>query len=101
VLPARGVVIRARLRAAPGEPAAIAARMRGIRRRARQRSRAGAPGGSTFRNPKDSGPGRDRTPPAAGLRWRALVSEKHANFLVNTAAPARRRSRRWASGTGR
>jgi UDP-N-acetylmuramate dehydrogenase len=84
----RTVVVRARLRAAPGEPAAIAARMAEIRaaREAAQPVRART-GGSTFKNP----PGTARAwelIAAAGCRGLrrggAQVSEKHCNFLVNT-----------------
>jgi len=86
-LPARGVVVRARFRAAPGEPAAIAARMAEIRRsrEATQPVRART-GGSTFKNP----PGEKawRLVDAAGCRGLARggaqVSELHANFLLNT-----------------
>jgi len=86
-LPPRGVVTRARLRAAPGDTAAIAARMAEIKasREATQpiRSRTG---GSTFRNP----PGQKAWAliDAAGCRGLrlggAVVSEKHTNFLLNT-----------------
>lgn len=86
-LPPRGVVTRARLRAAPGDAAAIAARMAEIKasREATQpiRSRTG---GSTFRNP----PGHKAWAliDAAGCRGLRLggaqVSEKHTNFLLNT-----------------
>ncbi|MFL1464084.1 UDP-N-acetylmuramate dehydrogenase [Roseococcus sp. DSY-14] len=86
-LPEGGVVLRARFRATPGEPAAIAARMAEIRaaREATQPVRART-GGSTFRNPEghkawalvDAAGGR-------GLRrGGAQVSEQHANFLLNT-----------------
>ncbi len=53
-LPAECVVIRARLRATPGDPSAIASRMAQIRasREATQPVRART-GGSTFRNPPD------------------------------------------------
>jgi UDP-N-acetylmuramate dehydrogenase len=86
-LPAHGVVTRARLRAAPGETAAIAARMTEIKasREATQPVRART-GGSTFRNP----PGRKAWAliDAAGCRGLRLggaqVSEKHTNFLLNT-----------------
>ncbi|WP_207540045.1 UDP-N-acetylmuramate dehydrogenase [Sabulicella rubraurantiaca] len=86
-LPERGVVTRARFHAAPGDAAAIAARMAEIRaaREASQPVRART-GGSTFRNPEagkawaliDSAGCRGLT------RGGAMVSEKHANFLVNT-----------------
>lgn len=88
VLPPRGVVIRARLRATPGDAGAIAARLNEIRaaREATQPVRART-GGSTFKNP----PG-DRKAweliDAAGCRGLRLgaaqVSEKHCNFLINT-----------------
>jgi UDP-N-acetylmuramate dehydrogenase len=86
-LPARGVVTRARLRATPGDPAAIAARMAEIRaaREATQPVRART-GGSTFKNP----PGHKAWAliDAAGCRGLtqggAQVSEKHCNFLLNT-----------------
>jgi UDP-N-acetylmuramate dehydrogenase len=86
-LPPECVVIRARFLAKPGEPAAIAARMADIRasREATQPVRART-GGSTFRNPPEAkawelidGAG------CRGLsRGGAQVSEKHANFLLNT-----------------
>ena len=86
-LPARSVVVRARLRAAAGDKAAIAARLAEIRaaREATQPVRART-GGSTFKNP----PG-DRKAweliDAAGCRGMtrgaAQVSEKHCNFLLN------------------
>ncbi len=86
-LPPGSVVLRARFRAAPGDPAAIAARMNDIRatREATQPVRART-GGSTFRNP----PGERAWAlvDAAGCRGMTLggaqVSEKHCNFLINT-----------------
>ena len=86
-LPAGAVVIRARFRATPDAPAAIAARMADIRaaREASQPVRART-GGSTFTNP----PGHKAWAliEAAGCRGLALggaqVSEKHCNFLLNT-----------------
>ncbi len=88
-LPPGGVVVRARFHARPGDAAAIAARMAGIRasREATQPVRART-GGSTFRNP----PGQRAWAlvDAAGCRGmargRAQVSEKHANFLLNTGS---------------
>jgi UDP-N-acetylmuramate dehydrogenase len=86
-LPPRGVVIRARLRGVPDAESAIAARMAGIRaaREAAQPVRART-GGSTFRNPE--GHKAWALIDAAGCRGlmlgAAMVSEKHANFLVNT-----------------
>lgn len=86
-LPAGGVVVRARLRAVPGDAAAIAARMAEIRaaREATQpvRSRTG---GSTFKNPPAHRAW--QLVDAAGCRGLrrggAQVSELHANFLLNT-----------------
>ena len=86
-LPPGGIVLRARFRAEPGDAAAIAARMAEIRlsREATQPVRART-GGSTFRNP----PGQKAwaLADAAGgrglRRGGAQVSEKHANFLLNT-----------------
>lgn len=86
-LPPGAVVVRARLRAQPGDPAAIAARMAEIRRsrEATQPVRART-GGSTFRNPPgmraweliDNAGGRGL------VRGGALCSDKHCNFLLNT-----------------
>ena len=86
-LPVGCVVVRARFRAQPGAPAAIAARMADIRasREATQPVRART-GGSTFRNPEGmkaweliDGAG------CRGLvRGGAQVSDKHCNFLLNT-----------------
>ena len=86
-LPAGAIVTRARLRAHPGEPATIAARMADIRaaREASQPIRART-GGSTFRNP-DAMKAWELIDAAGcrGLtRGGALVSEKHCNFLINT-----------------
>ncbi|TCZ63331.1 UDP-N-acetylmuramate dehydrogenase [Roseicella aquatilis] len=86
-LPPGGIVTRARFRAAPGDAAAIAARMAEIRaaREATQPVRART-GGSTFKNP----PGHKAWEliDAAGCRGlrqgAAQVSEKHCNFLLNT-----------------
>lgn len=86
-LPADATVLRAAFALEPGDPARIAARMQEIRaeREASQPLRV-ATGGSTFKNP----PGHRawRLIEAAGCRGlrygRAVVSEKHCNFLVNT-----------------
>lgn len=86
-LPHGAVVIRARLRARPGEPPTIAARMAEIRaaREASQPVRART-GGSTFRNPPDMKAW--ELIEAAGCRGLtrggAQVSDKHCNFLINT-----------------
>ena len=87
-LPREAVVVRARLRATPGDPAAIAARMAQIRasREATQPVRART-GGSTFRNPEDGMKAWELIDAAGcrGLaRGGAQVSEKHCNFLLNT-----------------
>ncbi|MGC8478184.1 MAG: FAD-binding protein, partial [Acetobacteraceae bacterium] len=86
-LPHGAVVVRARLRARPGNPAAIAARMAEIRaaRETSQPVRART-GGSTFRNPPDQKAW--ELIDAAGCRGLArdgaMVSEQHCNFLINT-----------------
>lgn len=87
-LPPRSLVLRARFRAAPGDAAAIAARMAEIRaaREAAQPVRART-GGSTFRNP--DGPLKawqliERAGCRGLTRGGARVSEKHCNFLLNT-----------------
>ncbi|MCX7381343.1 MAG: UDP-N-acetylmuramate dehydrogenase [Alphaproteobacteria bacterium] len=87
MLPPEAVVVRARFRAAPGDPAVIAGRMADIRasREATQPVRART-GGSTFRNPPDQKAW--ELIDAAGCRGLtrggAMVSEKHCNFLLNT-----------------
>jgi UDP-N-acetylmuramate dehydrogenase len=86
-LPAGAVVTRVRLRAVPGAPELIAARMAEIKatREATQPVRART-GGSTFRNP--DGMKAWELIDAAGcrglVRGGAMVSEKHCNFLINT-----------------
>ncbi|MCC7282358.1 MAG: UDP-N-acetylmuramate dehydrogenase [Acetobacteraceae bacterium] len=88
-LPEGAIVVRARLRARPGDDAGIAARMAAIQdsRQSTQPVRART-GGSTFRNP----PGLraweliDRAGCRGLSRGGAQVSEKHANFLLNTGA---------------
>jgi UDP-N-acetylmuramate dehydrogenase len=86
-LPEGAVVLRVRLRALPGAPAAIAARMAEIRaaRETSQPVRART-GGSTFRNPPNMKAW--ELIDAAGCRGLtrggAQVSEKHCNFLINT-----------------
>lgn len=86
-LPPGSVVTRLRLRARPGEKAAVAARMAEIRA-ARESSQPvhSRTGGSTFANP----PGGKAWEliAAAGCRGLAVggaqVSDKHCNFLINT-----------------
>ena len=90
-LPPGGVVVRARFRARPGDPAMIATRMAEIRasREATQPVRART-GGSTFRNPPPTVSSHKAWEliDAAGCRGLprggAQVSEKHCNFLLNT-----------------
>ena len=87
VLPPGGVVVRARLRAIPGDAGAIAGRMATIRacRAASQPVRART-GGSTFRNPPD-GRAWELIDAAGGrglVRGGAQVSALHCNFLLNT-----------------
>jgi UDP-N-acetylmuramate dehydrogenase len=93
-LPVGAVVVRARFRAQPGDPASIAARMAEIRanREATQPVRART-GGSTFRNPNPPESGGMKAwelIDAAGcrglVRGGAQVSEKHCNFLLNTGS---------------
>ncbi len=85
------VVVAARFRGQPGEPAVIQAEMDRISaaREASQPLRSKT-GGSTFKNP-DGGPEMPRAwelVHQAGCRGLALggaqVSEKHTNFLINT-----------------
>jgi UDP-N-acetylmuramate dehydrogenase len=86
-LPAGAIVTRARLRAQPGERAAIAGRMGEIRR-SRESSQPvrARTGGSTFRNPPAMKAW--ELIDAAGCRGArlrgAMVSEQHCNFLINT-----------------
>jgi len=81
------IFVEARLRGRAGEPDPIAARMAEIRaaREASQPIRAHT-GGSTFKNPP--GDSAWRLIDAAGCRGLArggaMVSQKHANFLINT-----------------
>ncbi len=85
-LPPGAIVVRARLRATPGDAGLIAARMAEIRRNreATQPVRART-GGSTFRNP--AGMKAWELIDAAGcrglVRGAAKVSDKHCNFLIN------------------
>ncbi len=86
-LPAGWIVTGAVLKGTSGDPRAIEARMRAIKaeREAAQPLHV-ATGGSTFKNP----PGAKawQLIEAAGCRalchGRAMVSEKHCNFLINT-----------------
>ncbi len=84
----RPVVLAATFQLSPGDPAALAARMEEILTWRRTKHPAGATMGSTFRNPPGEHAG--RLIEAAGLKgYRiggAVVSEKHANFLLNTGS---------------
>ena len=86
-LPPQAVVVSARLRGMPGDPAAIGAEMDRIaaEREAAQPLRSKT-GGSTFKNP--NGYKAWALVDAAGCRGLALggamVSDKHTNFLINT-----------------
>jgi len=86
-LPPESVVVRARLRARPGDATAIATRMADIRanREASQPVRART-GGSTFRNPPQMKAWEliDSAGCRGLSRGGAQVSEKHCNFLLNT-----------------
>ncbi|WP_459698284.1 UDP-N-acetylmuramate dehydrogenase [Acidisoma sp. C75] len=86
-LPPGAIVVRARFRATPTEPALIAARMAEIREsRAKTQPVRARTGGSTFANP----PGQKAWEliDAAGCRGltrgAAQVSTLHCNFLLNT-----------------
>jgi UDP-N-acetylmuramate dehydrogenase len=88
-LPPRGVVVRARFRATPGDKAQILAELAKIRRQRESTQPVRArTGGSTFKNP----PGHKAWAlvDAAGcrglLRGGAQVSELHTNFLLNTGS---------------
>lgn len=86
-LPEEALVVRAAFRLVPGDAAAVLERMEAIRaeREASQPLRV-ATGGSTFRNPPVAKAW--QLIDAAGCRGlahgRAMVSEKHCNFLINT-----------------
>ena len=86
-LPEGAIVVAARFRGAPGEPQAIQAEMDRISasREASQPLRSKT-GGSTFKNPPNGKAW--ELVDKAGCRGLALgdaqVSEKHANFLINT-----------------
>jgi UDP-N-acetylmuramate dehydrogenase len=91
------IVLAAVFRLAPAEPAVIAARLDDIRRWRREHQPLGLPSaGSVFRNPDGDSAG--RLIDSLGLKGRrlggAVVSEKHANFIVNdrhaTASDVRR-----------
>ena len=84
----RPVVLAATFRLSPGDPEALAARMEEILAWRRTRHPSGATMGSTFKNPAGGHAG--RLIEAAGLKGccigGAMVSEKHANFLINTGS---------------
>lgn len=91
------VVLAARFRLRPADPATIRARLDEIRAWRREHQPIGQPSaGSVFRNPPD-GPPAGRLIDEAGLKGRrvggATISEKHANFIVTergaTAADVR------------
>ncbi len=91
------IVLAAAFRLAPADPAVIAGRLDDIRRWRREHQPLGLPSaGSVFRNPDGDSAG--RLIDSLGLKGRriggAVVSEKHANFIVNdqrgTASDVRR-----------
>jgi UDP-N-acetylmuramate dehydrogenase len=90
-------VLDATFRLAPADPDAIKARLDEIRRWRREHQPLSLPSaGSVFRNPPNDSAG--RLIDAAGLKGRrvggAVISERHANFIVNdrgaSAADVRR-----------
>jgi len=85
-LPEGWIVLRAAFRPVAGDPLAIRRHMEAIRaERARSQPLHVATGGSTFKNPPGAKAWRlvDRAG-CRGLRLgRAMVSEKHCNFLIN------------------
>lgn len=91
------IVLAATFRLSPADPAEITARLDDIRRWRREHQPLGLPSaGSVFRNPEGDSAG--RLIDSLGLKGRriggAVVSEKHANFIVNdqrgTASDVRR-----------
>jgi UDP-N-acetylmuramate dehydrogenase len=86
-LPEGAIVVAARLRGVPGDPAAIGAEMDRIAQ-AREEAQPlrSKTGGSTFKNPPNDKAW--RLVDAAGCRGLTMggaqVSDKHANFLINT-----------------
>ncbi|MCB5426289.1 UDP-N-acetylmuramate dehydrogenase [Altererythrobacter sp. CC-YST694] len=88
-LPDGAIVVSARFRGQPGDPAAIGAEMDRIAA-AREESQPlrSKTGGSTFKNPE--GDKAWRLVDAAGCRGLTMggaqVSEKHTNFLINTGS---------------
>jgi UDP-N-acetylmuramate dehydrogenase len=97
----RDVVLDATFRLSPSDPDTIKARLDDIRRWRQAHQPLGLPSaGSVFRNPDGDSAG--RLIDAAGLKGLriggAVVSEKHANFIVNdqrgTAADVRRLAER-------
>jgi UDP-N-acetylmuramate dehydrogenase len=99
--PAGDLVLTATFRLAPVDPAAMKARLEEIRRWRREHQPLSLPSaGSIFRNPPGDSAG--RLIDACGLRGArlggAVISEKHANFIVNeggaTASDVRRLAER-------
>ncbi|MFZ9394991.1 MAG: UDP-N-acetylmuramate dehydrogenase [Erythrobacter sp.] len=97
-LPEGAIVVAARFKGSPGDPAAIGAEMDRIAaaREASQPLRTKT-GGSTFKNPDTHAAGGRKAwelVDAAGCRGLmmggAQVSEKHTNFLINTGAASSR-----------
>ena len=82
------VVTAVTLRLAPGDPEQSDARIRAIVRWRRANQPGGANGGSVFRNPDGDAAGRlIEAAGCKGLRvGSAVVSEKHANFILVDAA---------------
>jgi UDP-N-acetylmuramate dehydrogenase len=99
--PPAEIILAGVFRLAPGDPAAIKERLDDVRRWRREHQPLGLPSaGSVFRNPDGDSAG--RLIDALGLKGTriggAVVSDKHANFIVNdahgTAADVRRLAER-------
>jgi len=91
----RATVLEAEFAGIPDEPERIAARMQEHRRRRRERLPLSKPSaGSVFRHPGQGHPPVGLLIEQAGCKgWRcgdAVVSEKHANFIVNEGKAAAR-----------
>jgi UDP-N-acetylmuramate dehydrogenase len=103
-----GIIVEAELRAEPGDPQIIRAEMERYFKARKESQPLSVPNaGSVFRNPEGDSAG--RLIEASGLKGArvggAVVSEKHANFIINesdaTAADVVELMRRVAEGVSR